>query len=479
MIVIRRTLMWKIAGSVVVAALPALLLLYWLERSAGEDAMSQLVRDNEDKIATPMVSFLAQTYSIAGTWNGVPRSPQQFHDWLESNLGDRQDAPRPGSGYGPPGGPPGPANESLFHLERRVALLDDHQQLIVGPPGSQQGKGRWPIERGGAVVGYLTFIDPVIDRAGLAGAGAVVAGRHALLALGLLIVCAMTAGWLLAWRLRRPITTLATAARRLESGGFDGKVAATRGDEFDELAQCFNQLADSLARHEQGRRRFVADTSHELRTPIAVLRAQIEALQDGIHQADSGTLSVLHEDVMGLSRLVDDLYTLARADAGAVKTEKTPIDTVALLDEIVERFAPRLQAAGLTLDVQGRPETPWVSFGDQRRIRQLFINLIENSARYTDRGGRVAIRIMARPNTIVFRFDDSAPGVPDDDMPRLFERFFRVEESRSRDQGGSGLGLSICQGIVTAHGGQITATASPLGGLRVEIVLPRGEDTGP
>jgi two-component system sensor histidine kinase BaeS len=471
--------MWKIAAAILVAALPALLLLYALDRSAGEDAMGQLVRDSEDKIAAPMVSFLAQTYSIAGTWKAVPRSPQQFHDWLESNLGDRADGPRSGPGYGPPGGPPGPANESLFHLERRVALLDDRQQVIVGPPGSQQGKGRWPIEHGGAVVGYLTFIDPVIDRASLAGAGASVAGRHALLALGLLVACGMTASWLLAWRLRRPIAALTAAARRLESGGFDGKVAASRGDEFDDLARCFNQLADSLARHEQGRRRFVADTSHELRTPIAVLRAQIEALQDGIHQADSGTLAVLHEDVMGLSRLVDDLYTLARADAGAVKTEKAPIDTVALLDEIVERFAPRLQAADLTVDVQGRPEIPWVSFGDQRRIRQLFINLLENSARYTDRGGRVAIRIIARPNTIVFRFDDSAPGVPDDDMPRLFERFFRVEDSRSRDQGGSGLGLSICQGIVTAHGGQITATASPLGGLRVEIVLPRGEDKAP
>jgi two-component system sensor histidine kinase BaeS len=433
----------KLAGKLsLLLALPllaALALLSWLDRGSGNgDVFATALAQSEAALAAPAGDFLARSYGVAGNWNFVPRSPPDFHDWLENNLRDNGAGPPPPAYGRQPQRPGGARQESLFHLERRIALLDADGRLIVGPPGSDQARGRWPIRLDGKVIGALTFNDADIALPRPAEDPGTAANRHLALVAGGGLLAALLLSWL--------------------------------------LARSFNRLTERLSANERERRRFVADTSHELRTPIAVLRAQIEALQDGIHQADSGTLAVLHDDVMGLSRLVDDLYALARADAGGLKTETAPIDIPAILEDVAEGFAPRLAAAGLSLELSGRPETPWICFGDHRRMRQLFINLIENSVRYTDRGGTLAIQIQGRANTLVIRFDDSAPGVPDESLPRLFERFYRVEASRNRDQGGSGLGLAICQGIVAAHNGQISASASPRGGLRIEIVLPRGEE---
>ncbi|MBF0425933.1 MAG: response regulator [Magnetococcales bacterium] len=221
------------------------------------------------------------------------------------------------------------------------------------------------------------------------------------------------------------------------------------------------------------RRRWLADISHELRTPLAVLQAQVEALQDGIHTADAATLGVLHNEVMGLSRLVDDLYLLARADLGALPLTMTPLEPVTILEEVLESFAPRLMQAGIALETIVPGGKPWVTLGDTRRLRHLFTNLVENSARYTDRGGRLRVVVSATTDDLYLCFDDTPPTVPSDQLPRLFERFYRAESSRNRDHGGSGLGLAICAGIVAAHDGAIVASTSSLGGLRIEVALPR------
>ncbi|MBF0154902.1 MAG: response regulator [Magnetococcales bacterium] len=221
------------------------------------------------------------------------------------------------------------------------------------------------------------------------------------------------------------------------------------------------------------RRRWMADISHELRTPLAVLRAQVEAMQDGIHPADATTLGVLHGEVMGLSRLVDDLYLLARADLGALSVEMNPVEPLAILEDLLESFAQRLAGAGITLEMHLPAERPWVTLGDPRRLRHLLTNLVENSVRYTDAGGRLLVTVVVEADALLVRFDDTPPPVPVEELPRLFDRFYRAESSRSRDHGGSGLGLAICQGIVAAHGGTIAAAPSPLGGLRIDVVLKK------
>ena len=459
------------------ALLPPALFLALGDPAAVDDTLNAYLRAAENSYALPVARFLGEGYQRSGDWSFVPVTPPQFHDWLNVNV-----VPAGGPPGAPPPGQPGfggrQRNQTPYNLDRRIVLLDAHERLVVGPPGSELGHGRWPIYlpiSGGPVVGYVSFADA--DLAPQQVASQLVEGRRRLLGIAFLLALpgALLAGWLAARHILRPVEALRLAATGLAGGDKSATLPETRRDELSSLAKSFNLLAGAMRRNDHERRQFVADSSHELRTPIAVLRAQIEALQDGIHQADSGTLSVLHHDVMALSRLVDDLYALARADVGALKTESAPIDVVAIIEDVVESFAPRLAAAILSIEIFGKPETPWISQGDQRRLRQLFINLIENSTRYTDIGGRIEIRVIPKPNTIVIRVEDSAPGVPEEELDKLFDRFYRVESSRNRDQGGSGLGLAICRGIVEAHGGQIAASPSPLGGLRVEIVLPRGE----
>lgn len=293
---------------------------------------------------------------------------------------------------------------------------------------------------------------------------------------------------------RRWFTPLATTSRlihRMAAGEIELQpVPVVRKDEVGELAIGFNFLlarlneitgqklaaerlrAEEQARMEVSLRQWMADTSHELRTPIAVLRAQIEAFQDGVNPVDARTLGILHGEVMGLSRLVDDLHVLARSDVGHLDCRLDPMAPLDLLEDVVDVFRERLATAGLAVEWAERPEAEPIIAGDPGRLRQVFSNLIENSRRYTDPGGRLRLGGRIEGDRLAIRFEDSAPGVPPNDLPHLFERFFRVDGSRSRVGGGSGIGLAVSESIVTAHGGTIEAAPSALGGLCIDVFLP-------
>lgn len=230
--------------------------------------------------------------------------------------------------------------------------------------------------------------------------------------------------------------------------------------------------ANSLSTQDQNQKQWMADTSHELRTPIAILRAQVEAFQDGIQEVTPKTLQVLHTEIMGLSKLVDDLHWLARFDVGSLKHSFVPVDVVSTLQDISDLFEERYAEKELTIDKSGITSESCTVYADNNRMRQVFINLLENSLRYTDKGGKLRFSIEKSPTAVVLRFDDSHPGIPEEQMPKVFDRFFRVESSRSRELGGSGLGLAICKTIIEAHSGSINASKSDLGGIRIEIVLP-------
>jgi signal transduction histidine kinase len=307
----------------------------------------------------------------------------------------------------------------------------------------------------------------------------------------IVLTVVLVAGGLALRRFFRPLTSTARLIHRMAAGEIEVQpVPVGRRDEVGELAEGFNFLVNRLQqssaeklraehlriaekeRMEQSLRQWMADTSHELRTPIAVLRAQIEAIHDGINPVDARTLGVLHGEVMGLSRLVDDLHTLARSDVGRLDLLVTPIAPFDLLDDVVFAFRDRIAAAGLSIELRGCPSTEPVVSGDAVHLRQVFANLLENSLRYTDSGGRIRISCLADGAAAAIRFEDSPPGVPEAALPRLFDRFFRVEASRSRKRGGSGIGLAVCQSIVQAHGGSIQASPSPLGGLGVTVSFP-------
>ena len=270
-----------------------------------------------------------------------------------------------------------------------------------------------------------------------------------------------------------PIRRLARATHRLAAGDYAQRIAVDRRDELGQLVHDFNAMAATLEQAETARRSFLADVSHELRTPLAILRGEIEALQDGVRSLSPEALESLQAEVGALSALVDDLHELADADVGSAQYERGEVDIAGLLRATLYAFRERLASRRLAVDTSGVPGERVVVDGDARRLTQLFNNLFENTLRYTDEGGHVEVSLRTSKGDVELDLQDSPPGVPKQLLPRLFERLFRVEGSRNRALGGTGLGLALCRSIVEMHGGDIEASESKLGGLRIVVRLPR------
>jgi two-component system sensor histidine kinase BaeS len=272
-----------------------------------------------------------------------------------------------------------------------------------------------------------------------------------------------------------PVGDLIEASGRVEAGDFSTRVPETGLREVRTLARAFNAMSARLEEAEQERRSALADVSHELRTPLAVLKGELEALEDGVRTVSPETIRSLQAEVARLGKLVNDIHDLSLADVGGLAYHFKPFDLGEALRDALRLAGTRFAAAGLALD-PAIPAHPFFVRGDAERLAQLFANLVENSLRYTDAGGRVRVALRREENHAVIDWEDSKPGVPEAALPRLFERLFRVEGSRSRERGGSGLGLAICRSIAEVHGGSIVARASDLGGLRVILRLPLSEE---
>jgi two-component system sensor histidine kinase BaeS len=258
----------------------------------------------------------------------------------------------------------------------------------------------------------------------------------------------------------------------LTAGKYDMRIPATSSDELGQLARDFNTLSLTMEKNEQARRHWVADISHELRTPLSVLRGEIEAMQDGVRAISPEGIGTLHGEVMKLSRLVHDLYELSLSDIGALTYRMTDLDLGDVLNQALELVRQEFADKNIALEEDVPAGRGFPMFADPERLHQLFSNLLENSFKYTDPGGRLLIRVERQGATATVHFQDTAPGVIETETGKLFDRLYRVEGSRNRDTGGAGLGLSICRNIVEAHKGTIEALPSPLGGLWVKVELP-------
>ena len=353
---------------------------------------------------------------------------------------------------------------------QRLALLDSQRHAVVGNPDLSADAPARPVVVDDRVVGWIarspfrrisTAADLAFQQEQL---------RAAWIIAGLALAVAALVAVVLARLFLQPVKRVAEATHRLAAGNYATRVEVRSTDELGRLGEDFNRLAQALERNEQLRRRFMADISHELRTPLAVLSGELEALEDGVRPLTRESLDSLRAEVNALGKLVDDLNQLALADSGALAYRKATVDVVPLVAQALESHRDRLAERSLAIETAWNGAAP--VFGDADRLRQMFRNLLENSARYTERGGRVRVAVRRDADKVAIEFEDSAPGVPAAALPQLFERFYRVEGSRSRANGGTGLGLAICRSIAAAHGGDIAATPSPLGGLRVSVSLP-------
>lgn len=381
---------------------------------------------------------------------------------------------RQAAAVGPADGAPAsatPLASDLTGAGLRSTLLDADQQFVVGYADFRPSAHRWPLEVQGRVVGWIT----TMPFESVSAAGDVRFERsqyRASWTMGAVsvVLAALIALWA-ARTLLRPLRQVAAATHRLAAGDYAIRVAVPSRDEVGQLASDFNRLALALERNEQMRRDFMADISHELRTPLGVLNGELEAMEDGVRPLTRASIQSLQAEVATLNKLVSDLYDLSLAEAGAMTYLHTPLDVAELLQASAATFRPRLAEAGVALEMRLAAQALVMS-GDARRLHQLFGNLLENAVRYTDRGGTLRIEAQREGDWIVVRFSDSPPGVAAEHLPRLFDRFYRVEASRSRASGGAGLGLSISRRIVEAHHGRIEAGPSPLGGLGVAMHFP-------
>ena len=264
-----------------------------------------------------------------------------------------------------------------------------------------------------------------------------------------------------------PVRKLARATKGLIGGEFKTRVNIKNKDELGKLSRDFNVLAKTLDKNSETQKQWLADISHELRTPLAILKSELEAIEDGVREFDEEALSSLSNEVNRLSTLVNDLYELTLSDIGAMKYQMIEIDLKEILNKTIQSYIERFKSQKIELKIEINEST--IMLGDELRLTQLFTNLLENSLRYTDSPGIIEISLTTLNNNAVITVADSAPGVEQSSIDKIFDRFYREELSRSREKGGAGLGLAICTEIIDAHSGSIKASPSDLGGLRIVI----------
>ncbi|MCB0160116.1 MAG: HAMP domain-containing protein, partial [Caldilineaceae bacterium] len=277
-------------------------------------------------------------------------------------------------------------------------------------------------------------------------------------------------------QITRPVAALGRAAQQIEAGNLAARVDVRSQDELGGLGHAFNRMALALQEQERLRRNLVADVAHELRTPLSGIQGTVEALQDGVFPLDAASLEPIHAQALLLNRLVDDLRTLALADAGELALNMDTVNLTALLTRACEGLRGNAQAGHMELVYTPSAEaTPIMVRGDAARLTQVAVNLLDNALQHTPSGGVVTVTTQLVDATVVWRVTDTGSGIAAEDLPHIFERFYRTDRSRSRATGGSGLGLAIVKQIVLAHGGTVAVHSPPpeqARGTQFVVTLP-------
>jgi len=265
-----------------------------------------------------------------------------------------------------------------------------------------------------------------------------------------------------------PLRDLIEAAQRVEAGDLTPRVQARGPRELRALARAFNSMLGRLQRSEDQRRQLLADVTHELRTPVAVLQGNLEALLDGVYPSDTEHLGPLLEETQVLSRLIDDLRTLSLAESGALELQREATDLGVLVGDVVAAFRTQAESAGITVRMEVPDEMPLVDV-DPLRLREVLVNLVSNALRHTPPGGEVTLKALVGDGELQLFVADNGTGIAAEDLPQIFERYYKTGGSS-----GSGLGLAIARNLVLAHGGEIEAESAPGVGTTIRVRLPSG-----
>lgn len=479
---LRVKLFLAIAGAHLVLVAAVYLIYSW----SFDKGLVDYVNQSEQARLVPIISQLADGYRQNGDWTWVSEDRERWFNILREVLGwrvGRRDMREPRHGAARPSSQEDRVPPTRFSDEEgplppitidwRVMLFDADGRILIQPPGEMQETElavKLPIRVDDQVVGYLGYVPRLRLVQSLESITARQQSRRfGVIGIGMLAAVLLNAALIANWLSRR-LRALGQGATALARGDYSTRIPVRGHDELARLAGDFNHLAEALEAAQRGRQQWIADIAHELRTPLTTLRAEIEAVQDGVRPLTQTSIASVAQEVHRLTRLVEDLRTLSLSDLGALTYRKGPLNLAECIEDALFAARVAVEEAGLavTLDL----DRSVVVEADEDRLAQVFSNLLQNTLRYSDPPAKLSVRVMVDGDGVRIDWEDSAPGVSDADLPHLTERLYRVDASRSSRSGGSGLGLAIVQAIVTGHGGRMEAAHSALGGLRWCIHLP-------
>jgi signal transduction histidine kinase len=432
---------------------------------------NEMVEDAQDgKVKNELYLY----YANYGTWQGIQPYVVQWGNLYgrrivltnkQSIIVADSDSAAVGSQF---------TDDLLEKTPDNIAIPNPVHPMNIFPNGDDNQQDQFPqtILKADAV-GYLYMVRSGLQSAGLTALQITYQSigrffiRAGLMAIGIAIILT----FFLSRRILSPVKALTKAARQFGKGDFSHRVSYEGKGEIAELAHSFNSMAENLEKNEQLRRNMVADVAHELRTPISNLRGYLEAISDGLVQPDEKTIRSLNEEAASLARLVADLQELTLADSGNLKITLQPEDITRLVVESVTAIQGKAANKDIRVSSQLPEILPLVDI-DAQRIKQVLNNLIDNAVAHTGAGGSVTITSRQQEDRIFISVADTGEGIPPEHLPFIFERFYRVDKSRTRATGGTGLGLTIAKRLVEAHGGTITVTSEPGKGSVFTFSLP-------
>ncbi len=448
--------MWSILISIIVVGVLANL---FLERQFRNYILKNIENRNRQ-----LVSLVSQQYSQNG-WSGAKIADigiTSMEEGLFIRVMDAEgrtvwDAFTHNNGF---------CREMIAHMAKNMASRYPNWR------GSYM-ESEYPVTRGDGVVGkvligyYGPFYYRDTDLAFINTLNRILVG-----ALLIALVFALVTGTVISRRISNPITRVIETAREMAAGNLKAR-SHERTDikEINQLVRSINELAEALENQEKIRKRLTADVAHELRTPLSTVQSHLEAMIDGIWEVDKNRLKGCHAEILRLTRMVKDLERLSKYDSDRVILSKKPFDLNQLAEQVVTNLRPEFENKAVTLDYSGEPA---VLTADEDKISQVIINLLVNSLKFTPKGGSVEVNVKASDRWVELQVRDNGAGIAPEDLPYIFERFYRGDKSRNRSTGGSGIGLTIIKAIVDAHGGRIQVQSEVNQGSCFKVILPKG-----
>jgi signal transduction histidine kinase len=439
---------YQLIGAFAIATICAIMIVY----AFADWSIQERFRTYRARAATlqarPLQRFLTSYYYHFGSWEGLS-------ELLNPQL---QELP--------------PLEQPLVIADATgLVFISSDPRLLGRRLSERELSAGVPIRVRGERVGTLIMAIPAGTFNPLEQAFSQSVRDSILLAGAIALIIALGLGILFVRRLARPLEELRVAAEQISQGRSPPRVHITSSDELGRLGRTFNQMAESLQRSEELRRQLILDIAHELRNPLMIQQSHVELLLDNVVPPTPEQLQTIYEQNLLLGRLVRDLQLLALADAGELQIVRVPTQFREILQRVIAHIHPTLEEKQIALEAQIADDLPTVSV-DPQRIEQVLLNLLDNACRYTPPGGKIVLSAYREDGAVHVSVRDGGPGIAPEDLPHIFERFYRGDKSRARSSGGTGLGLSIAKALIEAHGGKIWAENAPQGGACFHFTVP-------